>query len=240
MQRHHATTASIADTSRSQGSEQAVHITHLTHSKPHGNATLLAQIPDMSFDEPDSFLEERAAAGDGRIISQSLAGKLVISGGILLVLAAILPFVAPAKKSDLKSAPGEPAWANAPVPDASLAPPWSGEAPQKAATPIVAAAPTPSIVVQAAPVGSESHAAAAPVTAMTSPSPVAPPRPAQIAASQRGGGNLSRRFAHRPGRRGNESPHGHPRPRWRRPGANRRRPGPAGDLSPAAGRLPTK
>ena len=101
MQRHHATPASIGDISQSQGSEHAIHITHLAHSKPNGNATLLAQIPDMSFDEPDSFLEERAAAGDGRIISQALAGKLVISGGILLVLAAILPFVAPAEEIGL-------------------------------------------------------------------------------------------------------------------------------------------
>ncbi len=178
MQRHHATPVSSDETAQSQGPEHAIHITHLAHSNPHRNATLLAQIPDMSFDEPDSFLEEGTASGDGRIISQALASKLVIGGGILLVLAAILPFVAPAKKTDSQA--NEPAWANSPVPDASVAPAWNGGAPQKAATSIAAMPSAPSIIVQAAPAGTASHAVAPATSPMTAPLSVAATKPLQM------------------------------------------------------------
>jgi hypothetical protein len=52
---------------------------------------LLAQIPDLDAMVP--LAKERSSGGsDGRILSQSLSGKLVLGGGIAIVLLALAPF----------------------------------------------------------------------------------------------------------------------------------------------------
>ena len=231
MPRHHATPASNGDISRSQGPETAIHITHLAHSKRNSDTTLLAQIPDMSFDEPDSFLEERAA-GDGRIISQSLAGKLVISGGILLVLAAVLPFLAPAQRTDLKPVQsGLSAWA----PRRSRMPPWrpawSGGASPRGGDGDRSPSPRLRSSSRRRPSGSPAMPGACRQCNGLAASRRLNAQAGADAASQCRGGNLPANP--RIGQAAVEMnrPDGHLRPRWRRAGANRRRRRPARRLS---------
>ena len=69
--------------------------------------SLLAQIPDLDAEIADDEAED---PNEGRIISQSLSNKLVLGGGFLLVVAAILPFTM-GKKAAVKPVANElPAW----------------------------------------------------------------------------------------------------------------------------------
>jgi hypothetical protein len=114
---------------------------------------LLAQIPDLSVDDSESLLEEHAAAASGRLISQALASKLVLGGGILLVVAAILPFTM-AKTTHSKPADsGLAQYQSTPAPDADVAPGWSGDGQSVAdhSTTSGSAVPQRSVVVEAVP-----------------------------------------------------------------------------------------
>ena len=77
---------------------------------------LLAQIPDLdeteAEPEPGPEPGDRAEeAGEGRILSQSLSNKLVLGAGILLVVAAILPYTMGKASSEVKPIANElPVW----------------------------------------------------------------------------------------------------------------------------------
>ena len=66
-----------------------------TTSPAETRPSVLAQVPDIDPLEaaPPQPVSRKSRGGDGRIISQSLAKKLLIGGGVLLVLAAIVPFL---------------------------------------------------------------------------------------------------------------------------------------------------
>ena len=93
--------APAGETNTPQDAFNSMQSTHTTQSATNAAATLLAQIPDLSVDDPESLVEEHTAANEGRLIGQALASKLVLGGGILLVVAAILPFTM-AKKTNSK------------------------------------------------------------------------------------------------------------------------------------------
>ncbi len=132
--------------------------TQNTHSANNATATLLAQIPDLSLDDPQSLMEEHTAAKDGRLIGQALASKLVLGGGILLVVAAILPFTV-AKKTYSKPVDKGLSQSHftlpSPAPEADVAPSWNPDGNQAeaarnpTASPGAAGGAQPSVVVAA-------------------------------------------------------------------------------------------
>jgi len=79
---------------------------------------VLARLPDVGRLESNREPNVRAARSDGRILSPGLATKLLVGGGLLLVLAAIVPFVFNNKN---EPKPGTP-----PAPNAEEAPMWKG------------------------------------------------------------------------------------------------------------------
>ncbi len=116
---------------------------------------LLAQLPDLSVEELETLVEEHIAASDGRMISQSLASKFVVGGGILLVVAALLPFTM-ARKTQPKPVGNDLArWHSTPVPEADVAPGWNGSSGQTADQNSSGGptGPQGSIVVEAIPAG---------------------------------------------------------------------------------------
>ena len=116
---------------------------------------LLAQLPDLSVEELETLVEEHIAASDGRMISQSLASKFVVGGGILLVVAALLPFTM-ARKTQPKPVGNDLArWHSTPVPEADVAPGWNGSSGQTADQNSSGGptGPQGSIVVEANPAG---------------------------------------------------------------------------------------
>jgi hypothetical protein len=131
---------------RAHAATAPVRITHLSHGSKNGHAPLLAQIPDLTENDAESMVEEQPPTADSRLISQALASKLILGGGLLLVLAAVLPF-AFGKKTEPKPFDSEAsAWHASPAAQSS-GPAWSGG--QSAAAPAaVSNAPT-SIVVPA-------------------------------------------------------------------------------------------
>ena len=80
---------------------------------------VLAQVPDLDAAEPGSEPAEKPARSDGRIISQMLSTKLLVGGGVLLVLAAVIPWVLTRKV--------EPKGGKPPRPDADMAPMFSAD-----------------------------------------------------------------------------------------------------------------
>jgi hypothetical protein len=80
---------------------------------------VLARLPDLDAVEPSPEPGAKSARSDGRLLSQGLSTKLVLGGGLLLILAAVYPFVL--KNSEPK--PGTP-----PAPGAPQAPIWKGQA----------------------------------------------------------------------------------------------------------------
>ena len=103
---------------------------------------LLAQLPDLSVEELETLVEEHIAASDGRMISQSLASKFVVGGGILLVVAALLPFTM-ARKTQPKPVGNDLArWHSTPAPEADVAPGWNGGGGQTAGENSPAGGPT--------------------------------------------------------------------------------------------------
>jgi len=138
-----------------QDSMNTAHITHFSQSSAGTPWPLLAQIPDLSVDDPESLLEEHTAAAEGRLISQSLASKFVLGGGILLVVAAILPFTM-AKTTHPKPAESELSrWQSSPAPEADVAPGWSvgGQTAADHSTATGPTGPQRSVVVEAVPTG---------------------------------------------------------------------------------------
>jgi len=79
---------------------------------------VLARLPDVGRLESNREPNVQAARCDGRILSPGLATKLLVGGGLLLVLAAIFPFVFNNKN---EPKPGTP-----PAPNAEEAPTWKG------------------------------------------------------------------------------------------------------------------
>jgi hypothetical protein len=73
-------------------------------------ANVLARFPEVAAAEPTAEGKDCPASPPGRLISQRLSAKLLLGGGLLLVLAAIVPFLF-SKKDDAK--PGNnstPTW----------------------------------------------------------------------------------------------------------------------------------
>jgi hypothetical protein len=87
-----------------------------------GDSPLLAQIPDLDAADSDDPEDEALGGSDGRLVSQALSSKLVIGGGFVLVLAAILPLVLNRKASP-KPTPSQPPAATG---AAETAPAWQG------------------------------------------------------------------------------------------------------------------
>lgn len=81
---------------------------------------VLARLPDLGVVEPGEESAAKRGRFDGRILSHGLSTKLLVGGGVLLVLAAVFPFVF---NNNGAPKPGEP-----PAPDAKEAPIWNGEA----------------------------------------------------------------------------------------------------------------
>ena len=154
MHLHDPGSVSTAGMATAQGPAAAVKITRLYHANNDSQAPLLAQIPDLSEDDPESLIEEHITPSGRQFISQSLASKLVLGGGVLLVLAAILPFMF-AKNLDPKPAAAElSTWHPAvPAPTADTAPAWNVPAGTNATASAGNSAAPPSVVVPAMPAG---------------------------------------------------------------------------------------
>ncbi len=88
---------------------------------------VLARVPDLDAAEPAPPADPKPARRDGRMISQALSTKLLVGGGVLLVLAAIVPLMLGNRGSPKPDEQKLPAWhPGAPAPDAELAPTWNG------------------------------------------------------------------------------------------------------------------
>ncbi len=81
---------------------------------------VLARLPDLDAVDPSGESAAKPGGSDGRILSQGLSTKLLVGGGVLLVLAAIFPFVFGGND---EPKPGTPI-----APDAPEAPTWNGQA----------------------------------------------------------------------------------------------------------------
>ncbi len=86
---------------------------------------VLARIPELDATEPSEESPRKAGRRDGRILSQGLSTKLLLGGGLLLVLAAVFHSVF----RDKEPKPGTP-----PAPNAPEAPVWNAEAAAESAT----------------------------------------------------------------------------------------------------------
>ena len=83
------------------GCEEPTAVLHPTETRPR----VLARIPDLdsggagSEDRSKGNRRRRSARFDGRLISQSLSTRLLVGGGVLLVLAAVVPLLLPKSES---------------------------------------------------------------------------------------------------------------------------------------------
>jgi len=113
---------------------------------------VLAQLPDLETVETAS--EGPPASSDGRIISQGLSTKLLVGGSVLLVMAAIIPFLFGKKESPKPGDVKLPEWhQGAPAADADRAPAWTGQAPQAPAAEQNLPGPPPELSIPAVPGG---------------------------------------------------------------------------------------
>ena len=174
MQLHDQSSVSASGTATARGPVAAVKITRLYHANSDSQIPLLAQIPDLTEDDPEALIEERTTPSGHQLISQALASKLVLGGGVLLVLAAILPFMF-AKKIDSKPTGAElSAWhPTAPAPDADTAPAWNTPAGGNSATSAALPTTPPSVVVAAMPAGPGGSNIAPPSLSGSATAPVA-------------------------------------------------------------------
>jgi hypothetical protein len=86
---------------------------------------VLARMPDLDATEPSVEAEKKSARWDGRMISQRLSIKLLVGGGIALLLAAVAPFVLNGKDNTNRDN-GLPDWHQGlPAPDSEEAPAWT-------------------------------------------------------------------------------------------------------------------
>ena len=86
---------------------------------PGTQSPVLAQLPDLETDRDDAATAPSSAGharSDGRIISQGLSNKLVVGGGILLVLAAVVPFTLNRKTVPKPVDAVAPLWQPSPAP----------------------------------------------------------------------------------------------------------------------------
>ena len=133
---------------------------------------VLARLPDLDAVEPGEESAAKRGRFDGRILSHALSTKLLLGGGVLLVLAAIFPFVF---NNNRDPKPGTP-----PAPNAEEAPFFDGRT-AKTSDPLPASANIPyepkmSISPDLPPAPDFIDAAQAPNSA---PSPQAPPADGQ-------------------------------------------------------------
>ena len=86
---------------------------------------VLARMPDLDAAEPNAEAGKSGSRWDGRMISQRLSMKLLVGGGLVLVLAAIAPFVL-SNKGNRNRDDGLPDWHQGmPAPHSEEAPVWS-------------------------------------------------------------------------------------------------------------------
>jgi hypothetical protein len=152
-----------------------VQAAHRCRSSTGTPGTLLAQVPDLSVDELESLVEEHAAAAEGRMIGPRLASKLVVGGGVLLVVAALLPFTMTKKTAPKPLGNELTRWHSSPAPEADVAPGWEGGGGQTTAENSPTGGPTGqqrSVVVEAVSAGPGGNIHA-PAWANNSPAPLA-------------------------------------------------------------------
>jgi hypothetical protein len=169
---------------------------------------VLACIPDLDAGDSGISLDDEPCRSDGRILSQNLSNKLVIGGGILLVLAAILPF-AMNKNGTPKPGGSEPPAASQPtaaLPGAAVVPNMGIAQGMGAQSPSGSALP-----------GMGSHYESARANTPTAPSYLQPQPPPQVGANRpmsigdppwhpQGPAEAARVPDVGPGNRGNETP----------------------------------
>ena len=86
---------------------------------------VLVRMPDLDATQPSAEAEKKSARWDGRMISQRLSIKLLVGGGIALVLAAVAPFVFNGKDNTNRDN-GLPDWHQGlPAPNSEEAPAWT-------------------------------------------------------------------------------------------------------------------
>jgi hypothetical protein len=154
MQLHDPTSFSAGGKAMAPGPVAAMKITRLHHADNDSQSPLLAQFPDLTEDDPEALIEEHTTSSGRQIISQALASKLVLGGGVLLVLAAILPFMFVNRVDPKPSGEELTTWHPAvPAPDADTAPAWNGPASMNAAASAGIPTVPPSVVVTAVPAG---------------------------------------------------------------------------------------
>jgi len=111
---------------------------HSSETRPR----VLARIPDLdpggsrSEDRGSGKRRRRSARFDGRLISQSLSTRLLVGGGVLLVLAAVVPLLLPKSESP----GGQPL-----APEADMAPAFRVETAQNEHTPAAEHVVTPTV-----------------------------------------------------------------------------------------------
>jgi len=110
------------------------------HSPDDPAPPVIARIPNVDADE---LWDEQAAdrPRPGRLVSQKMSVKLLAVGGVLLLAAAVTPFIWSGGSRDTKQGEGQPDWhPGPPAPTAEVAPAWKPEATRSAQT-----APHPSV-----------------------------------------------------------------------------------------------
>ena len=120
------------------GHEEPAAELHPTETRPR----VLARIPDLDPSGAGSEVRGRgmrrgrSARFDGRLISQNLSTRLLVGGGVLLVLVAIVPLLLPKSESP----GGQP-----PAPDSDIAPVFRVETAQNEHTPAAEHVVTPTV-----------------------------------------------------------------------------------------------
>ena len=91
---------------------------------------VLAKVPHLPQTDGEADLDRSKRPGDGRLISQRLSAKLLLAGGVLVVLAAILPLTLNKMRGSGSGQEGQSWRPDNPAPDAAEAPPWNAASPQ--------------------------------------------------------------------------------------------------------------
>lgn len=91
---------------------------------------VLAKVPHLPQSDGEADFDRSKPRADGRLISQRLSAKLLLAGGVVVVLAAILPFTLNKMRGSGSGQEGQSWRPDNPAPDAAEAPPWSGSSPQ--------------------------------------------------------------------------------------------------------------
>ncbi len=106
-------------------------------SAPHTTlpeAPVVARIPDVGSSSPGGETRRLRSGSNGRVVSQGLSTQLVVGGGVLLILAAVVPL--------LWNRNSEPKPGTSPAPDADVAPPFDPQAIQSSVAGTVTPSPS--------------------------------------------------------------------------------------------------